>query len=63
MTKTTEERDELRERNKRRKNCGNCGGNCALLVGLDDAGHFPGVTYKRCTACGWEIALRGRRAK
>ncbi len=58
--KSTEERDALRERNRRRKNCGKCGGTCELLTGLDDEAHFPSVVYKRCTACGWEIATKGQ---
>jgi hypothetical protein len=61
MTKTTEDRDALRERNRRRANCRKCGGACELLTGLNDEGHFPSVTYKRCTACGWEIATKGRQ--
>lgn len=60
MAKTTEDRDALRERNRRRKNCSKCGGRCELLTGLNDLGHFPSVTYKRCTACGWETATRAR---
>lgn len=61
MTKTTEERDALRARNRRRSNCAKCGGECAMLAGLNDDAHFPGVVYKRCTACGWEIATKGQR--
>jgi len=58
--KTTEERDAIRESNRRRKNCAKCGGACDLLTGLDDDAHFPSVVYKRCIACGWEIAMKGR---
>ena len=58
MTKTTEERDALRERNRRGKNCSKCGGGCELLTGLADDAHFPSVVYKRCLACGWEIAMK-----
>lgn len=57
----TEGRDALRDRNRRSKNCGKCGGVCDLLTGLNDDTHFPSVVYKRCAACGWEIALKGRR--
>lgn len=32
-----------------------------MLAGLNDDAHFPGVVYKRCTACGWEIATKGQR--
>ena len=59
--KTTEERDVLRERARRRKNCSKCGGICERITGLDDEGHFASVIYKRCTACGWEIATRNRQ--
>ena len=57
---TTEKRDAIRESNHRRKNCSKCGGACELLSGLNDDAHFPSVVYKRCTACGWEIATKGR---
>jgi hypothetical protein len=57
---STEQRDAIRERSYRRKNCSKCGGTCELLSGLDDDAHFPGVVYKRCTACGWEVATKGR---
>lgn len=56
--KTTEERDAIRERNHRRANCPKCGGACEQRTGLNDDGHFPDLTYKRCTACGWEIAKK-----
>jgi len=59
--KTTEERDTLPERNRQRKNCSRCGGSCERITGLDDEGHFPSITYKRCTACGWEIATRSHQ--
>jgi hypothetical protein len=59
--KTTEDRDDLRDRNRRGKNCSKCGGTCERLTGLDDDAHFPSVVYKRCTACGWEIAMKGQR--
>jgi Na+-translocating ferredoxin:NAD+ oxidoreductase RNF subunit RnfB len=59
--KTTEERDAIRDRNRRRKNCSKCNGTCELLSGLNDADHFPSIVYKRCTACGWEIATRRRK--
>jgi len=63
MTKTTEDREAIREANRRRKNCSKCGGPCELLTGLDDAAHFPSVVYKRCTACGWEDATKRAPAK
>lgn len=57
--KTTEERDAIREGNRRRGNCSKCGGACELRTGLNDDTHFPSITYKQCTACGWEVATRG----
>lgn len=59
--KTTEERDALREHTRRRKNCPKCGGPCEQITGINDEEHFPSVIYKRCTACGWEIATRSQR--
>jgi hypothetical protein len=56
----TSPKDAIRESNRRRKNCAKCGGKCELLSGLNDDAHFPSVVYKRCTACGWEVATKGR---
>jgi Pyruvate/2-oxoacid:ferredoxin oxidoreductase delta subunit len=61
--KTTEGREAIRESNRRRRRCSKCSGTCELLTGLSDETHFPNLTYKRCTGCGWEEVTRQRVSK
>lgn len=62
-----EQRDALRERNRRRAiACTRCGSTSTREVDgaeLASDSHWPGVTYKVCSACGFEDVKRVKRSR
>lgn len=59
----TEQRDELRERNKRRaRSCTRCGGMIRKVSGaeLNPVDHFAGLVYRVCNSCGHDEPITRR---